>query len=725
MALPGLDTSLTSNNISSGSATVNPANIVNSIGGVISTVSNILTAKDKTLSLPLANPLDAYATYDYIFTLTSISDADLKDNTFMKGYNKFPIIAKTASSDPNNRVQTAFGKHEFYIDNVTMTSSVGYTGGKNTNVHFFSFEVTEPYSIGLFVVAMQQAAFNQNHKNFKVAPYVLTVEFRGNKEDGGMEIVPNCTRHIPFTVTSVDIQATEAGSKYTVNCTSISTMALTVLKQTVPTDINISGKTVQEVLQSGPLSLQNIVNTTKKQNAIKDQVSDQILILFPTDISSSAVDANSSSNTATVNPTTSQLPNALISKFNLTVSTDNAQNILYSSSDVNAIGQASMGFNKERKADAPTADYKKVYDKTKQVNVRSSISADDGTSSFRFAQNIDIPSIINEVILNSTYAIDALSQDKIDAFGNRTWWRIDTQVFNIASANDTSTNTKPTLTVYRVVPYLVHTSTLMASNSQPIGLPNLAAQVPKVYQYIYTGKNTSVLKFDIKFNFAFTSVFQFDDFNRSQDSVTAKQTGDTSSSKQANGSASSSPDSEPSTNPGSWGGPARIRIGTDSSSDNKGGGGSENSQVRIARTFFDALNNPNDMLGLDLEIIGDPFWIIQSGVANYTAKPGPYINVNQDGTVNYQNGEVHIGVIFKSPLDINQSTGMYDFGKSSDKSSSVIGFNGLYRVINVESRFQNGMFTQVLKGNRLPNQENKNVAKPNQTLNTNPPPATI
>jgi len=43
---------------------------------------------------------------------------------------------------------------------------------------------------------------------------------------------------------------------------------------------------------------------------------------------------------------------------------------------------------------------------------------------------------------------------------------------------------------------------------------------------------------------------------------------------------------------------------------------------------------------LTLEIIGDPYFIQQSGTGNFTAQETEYKNLNSDGTMNHQNGEV-------------------------------------------------------------------------------------
>jgi hypothetical protein len=97
-----------------------------------------------------------------------------------------------------------------------------------------------------------------------------------------------------------------------------------------------------------------------------------------------------------------------------------------------------------------------------------------------------------------------------------------------------------------------------------------------------------------------------------------------------------------------------------------------------------------------MDIIGDPYWLTGNGLGNYTAPPVPgFQNIRQDGSVNYQNGEVDMAINFRTPIDINQTTGLYNMAVAGSAQ-----FSGIYRVQKVIHRFQNGQFTQTIKANR-------------------------
>jgi GH15 family glucan-1,4-alpha-glucosidase len=114
-------------------------------------------------------------------------------------------------------------------------------------------------------------------------------------------------------------------------------------------------------------------------------------------------------------------------------------------------------------------------------------------------------------------------------------------------------------------------------------------------------------------------------------------------------------------------------------------------------------NTQQAMMDLDMEIIGDPYYIVQSGQGNYTASSTQYTNLTDDGSMNYQNGEVDIIINFRTPIDINQSSGLYNFGGST--SALVTQWSGLYAVTDIISTFRDGQFKQTLKGQRRPLQE--------------------
>jgi hypothetical protein len=132
-----------------------------------------------------------------------------------------------------------------------------------------------------------------------------------------------------------------------------------------------------------------------------------------------------------------------------------------------------------------------------------------------------------------------------------------------------------------------------------------------------------------------------------------------------------------------------------------GGALSETAKIQIARQFQDALINSNvDLVSTTMKIWGDPYYLSDSGMGNYTAREGDSINMTADTTMDYQSGQVDIKVNFRTPVDIREN-GMYDFGDNV----LVDTFSGLYMVNTLTSNFSGGQFTQELNMVRRPNQK--------------------
>jgi hypothetical protein len=670
---------------------------------------NALFGGAKTgVKLPLPNVLSSYPTYNYVLSLGVLTDNDLNfpDTTYLSG-KTFPLICKSANADPMNRVKTAYGKFDFFIDDLSIDSVIGHEKGSNTNATGLSFKITEPLSMGMFIIALQTAAYQAGHKNYRDAPYILKIEFRGNSSKGTMDLIPNTTRYMPFKFTSFDMKVNQNGSVYSCTGMPYNQQALAAKSAALKSDVSIKGKTVQEMLQTGEKSLQTVINQKMKDTAKAHKVAvpDEIVIVFPNEVWSSSTTPSEGSkenkSSATTKPKAAgdSPSGALFTKLGVSKSKINST-LVQPDGQCNALGKAEMKFDLGTKGDAPIGKDNVVYDAEKKTNVRGNMVVNPKESDFRFRQDTDIINAINQVLLNSKFVPDTLDKSKVDKDGMKDWWRIDVQVYNITTdENLKTTGTKPKLIVYRVVPYQAHSSRIISANTKAPGFENLKRQAVKVYDYIYTGKNSEILNFNLEFNNSFQATFAADNFKNTQDAKTAA-------------------------NPAKVAGvtPTITKMdGTGSKTDKLGGGGNEDAATRAGRLFHDAITNGKDMMQLNLDIIGDPYYIAQSGQGNYTAKPTEHKNLNADGTVNWQNGEVDIIINFRTPLDLEHATGLYKF--SAGKSAPVAMWSGLYKVNTLTSKFQGGKFTQTLSGFRRPQQENPmavDVTKTFSATNTEP-----
>jgi hypothetical protein len=447
---------------------------------------------------------------------------------------------------------------------------------------------------------------------------------------------------------------------------------------------------------------------------------DRIYIMFPQDIASDppGTGGNEDDEGSTVSVTDSTTE-AVVKQLGLVKSSiPENTTLVQDPKNVNVLGKAKMGFSDIRKGDTPIGKDRNVYDSSGNI-IRGNNTADPQVSDIRFSQDTDIATAINTVLLNSDYAPVALSDGGVDKSGFRTWWRIDIQVYNISdNSNMAKTGTKPKIIVYRVVPYKVHSSKVSSPNSKSAGYENVAVEVVKQYDYIYTGKNKDIITFNVSIDTTFSAIMG---------ASTSKHSGDAALADQASGASSKEeklepipPGKAPSTAPGAI--PTSVRNSlTKTKLDKKGaGGGLETEETRAAKLFHDAVQDQSAMQKLEMTIIGDPYYIAHSGVSNYTATPSQFYNLNSDGSINHQNGEVDIIVNFRSPIDINQASGLYDFGKSTN-TAPVLAFSGLYHLLTVQNHFSGGQFTQTLIGNRRPSQEIPGPGSNKSSLSTSTP----
>ena len=701
--------------------------LTSGIGGIFGGLAGV--------SLPSPNILSKYASYDYVISLSAmtVQDFNYPDISYKAG-KVLPIICKTGGADPNNRVKTAYGQFEFYLDNLSFESIIGLATAKTTSVTTVQFDIFEPYSIGTFILALQTAAYEAKFENFRDAPFLLTIEFRGNTEQGSISNIPFAARHIPIRLTTVSMKGSEQGCRYNVMAYATQGQALTAQYANLKTDTTIKGKTVQEVLQTGDQSLQVVVNKKLEEyvNNKTVKIADKVVILFPKEeaLPSGQVAAagggsdKKSSAISTPQQITSD-SGAIFKKLGISDKT-----LTQSAGTVNELGIADMGWGLARKSDPAGASEALTVSEDGNTWTRGKMVANPKEGVLKFSQDMDIPSVINQVLLTSSYPEKALAASGLKPnTGMRVWWRVDTQVYIINSAENLPKNgTYPRIIVYRVVEYDAHSSKFTATNTKAPGFDNLKKQVCKRYDYIYTGKNTEVIKFNIDFSIGFANRMAADKFRNSQD-VTATGAKATEQKEDQKDIKVTTDGEKPSNQSGALATQTKNDL-LDTFFDTLGGGGQETEANRAARVFHDAITKGKDMLVLDLEIWGDPYWIVNSGMGNYTAKPVKGIkDLNKDGSVNWQTSEVDIWVYFRSPLDINQTTGMYDFKSPnhvedmtlSSKAGPTIGFSGLYCVTLVKNNFNKGQFRQTLTGYRRNGQELKTTAPADKTFNTSTP----
>lgn len=666
--------------------------------GAVSSLAGLSFGGGLGMKLPLANPLHKYASSTHIFTLAALDTKSMNapDMTYIKG-GKLPIVLKTGGANPNNRVKTEFGKFDFYIDDLVIDSTYGFMQGTgNTNATNITMTVSEPLSMGMFPISLNQAAYDAGYNDFRTCIFLLKIEFKGEDQNGNMVSAKDTTKYIPLNFRDLQMSVTEAGTIYKCEAIPAADIPLLASNCTITTDITITGSSVVEILQSGPNSLQAVLNRRLQQVAknSKATIADEVVILFPGDSDSKLTAAKpgeheKESKDPATKPVVGQANDAAIFK-ELNVKRSSINTTLIQSA-VNEIGASDLGYNEARQSKTAAVGVTKAYD-TNGYLVHNAINNNPKICDYVFQQDSTIQNAINQVILTSDYAKEALKKESAD--GMRLWWRIETALYHVDSTeNFKATGRKPQISVYKVVPYYVHATNMPVPGVASSKFKNLLDQCVKVYNYIYTGKNSDILKFNLDFDNRFVTAITNDEFRNNASTALSKQDGSTPEKQSA--PVVEQDGAKPKKQSRGYN-PLVGRNSVKSSQDYRGGGGEETSEHRAARVFHDAITFGQDLQKIEMDIVGDPYWLTGNGLGNYTspAIPGK-LNIRQDGSVNYQNGEVDMAINFRTPVDINPVTGLYNMAVAGSAQ-----FSGIYKVQKVIHRFQNGQFTQTIKANR-------------------------
>jgi len=253
-------------------------------------------------------------------------------------------------------------------------------------------------------------------------------------------------------------------------------------------------------------------------------------------------------------------------------------------------------------------------------------------------------------------------------------------------------NTYPEIVMFRIVPYNVPDDKFMAPNevSRADLLDNF---IRKEYNILYKGTNKDVIDFNVEFNQAFYQALQNDYGNSTADSQDNANSSVSTSKNSVGQSSATSPYAGSTINPQiAFGDPTNVQ-----------GGDIETVELRIARQFNKAILDSNvDLVKLDLNIVGDPYFLPQTGFGNYVGHT-PDVTTEQftdkDEAADFLRGVVFTKVNFRTPLDIGaDGTMLFNKDTVSETNLQVLGeFSGYYYPITVRSSFSGNKFTQEIE----------------------------
>jgi hypothetical protein len=675
-------------------ATVDPYEVDNG-AGTRDTVS-----KDNYVVTTFPNPLEQFASYSVLWTLACLTRSQFNDPSSYRGKEGAlkNIVFSSGGRYDKDRANTAFGVPEFYINNFVMKNIIAAnqkTG--NSNAVKFEWDIYEPYSMGLLLQSLQVAARQSGFISYlDNAPFVLKMDIRGFGEN--QEIISSIkSKYFVMKITKAQFQVTESGSVYKMEAIPYNHLGFSDEINTMYNDLKlVAGNkgTVEELLSTGTESLQSALNKIEEDLVLDEKilVPDEYRIVFPKNSNDFVRLGQEKQNLEEKRAT--QDPNS--SNERKVAETRSATRII-EEFEQNNIGKADFGLNQSNGGNYTFRRPGFQVDEKTGIVKRDNLTINPKDRSFQFAQGQTITAIINQIILSSSYARDGLTPDS-DGF--ITWWKVDIQIELLDFDNWTGDFARRF--TFRVVPYRIHHTVFSNPNSAPIGYEQLAKNIVKAYNYIYTGKNVDVLKLDININNLF-----YTGANPSDESTTAQTSNpdQQGTTEKTNASAKTGVGPADTAKAANFG---RSRVKKDPELLKRivGGGGEGSVEKKVAEAFHKAfLDNVAELVKVNMEIMGDPYWIVDSGYGNYFAnRPSEKSQITDDGTMNYESGDVYIYITFRTPVDISETTGKYTFPSEYTKESP---FSGIYKVVSCENVFTDGTFKQKLECLRMRGQANE------------------
>ena len=682
-----------------------------------------------------SNPLHLATTFNTIFTLSGLTEQEIRDKSFLTNA-PHDIIARSGgigesanitenpvslrqfdpgivnrSRDFSNRyddsVKILSRSHDMFIENVNILSTVGPNNERNlANFTKMEFEVHEPYGITLIEKVRAATALN-GFLDYQDAPLLLTIEFKGFSENGepmhfgsrsvnvssgnqdvndlnqgeltGRTNIPGLTRRIPILIARVDFDVNEGGAKYNVVAVPYTDMGFDDRFKFPRTDIPIASDDavawtlkVQEHLDR---QMQQEIDEKKREHK------DEYRFIIDREVITNGKVYESQADSI---HTTSQVLDLGTSEFGYFNTGDAKQ------------------FTKFAKANSFTALTKFFEDAVRQSFGYISLVQnfwegylgslkDDGTPAYSgiSAKN---PESITKVLQSKEFANRIASDPFIP------WFKIKSTVQTDTSRFDNITKMHPKIIIYRAIPYRIHVLKLMGAGMSVKA--DWSQYVRKEYNYIYTGENVDVQGLRINYK----SAYYMRNVREAKSTTETGVWGEiTQTIIEAFGQER---DPEPTLPLRQY--PSILKGRSTAETTNP-----ENVK---AQEFYDYLTNPEaDMMRIELDILGDPAYLCQDIYVptNTDANEEPIGGQGKvfDTSTHSFNADQFmpcINLVYRLPDDIDEKEGTMFSGKEKFRDERLF-FSGVYQVVKVDSRFDQGQFMQTLTCVRLNNQSGAGV----------------
>jgi hypothetical protein len=694
------------------------------------------------LTKVLPNVLHQYASYTYGLSLHLLSKDEYNKIVEKGDYVPTRVLIASAgrynnTPGPTQFIRSPYFKEDFYFDNFSLETVIGLNAqSRNTNAIKYQFTLIEPYGFTLLdrIISLCNSD-DIDCENYLDMPYLLQIDFFGVDDSGQITgAIPNTTKRIPIRLLKMDSKISARGSEYMIEGSTYNHSAFDLTTVTTPVNFEVEAKTVAEFFQSDETAGDTTDTSSQRESAQAG--------LWATN------------DGRLVGPDGRYVPINTLNQSLLSIKTKRELGLIKS------YGTALNNFQKAAFNDGKIGVNDKyvfnIIDPEEGPKLSTSPFTDGAISSPKNSGMVAIATESGLAKDNSTkrgdlglntnayrpnqrlFQINAGTYiDQVIAWviRNSKWMTdqivIPDDIVNVEKYIQelTEKETKP-LYWFKIVPSIkllefdkirkvwareitYHIQTYEVRNLKiNVGPGGTAGQGTnpkppvKSYNYIYSGKNNDILDLDIQFNTSYYTA------------ITLYRTGPSKTTPLA--SAESGKDTNVKTN--------RIGVMQDPNAimpmvmkpqvldarTTTGSGALTTKQIAVADLESSLLTlSQADMLHVKLKIIGDPSLIKQDDVF-WTPKSNAEVSENKtnsdprltpDGSLKMDRGEVYVNLTFRTPVDIDETTGLMQFTNQNILGPTHVSlFSGLFRIMTVTNEFRSGMFTQVLNLIRLPKQ---------------------
>lgn len=669
---------------------------------------------------PLPNVLHQYATYTYGLSLHLMSSAEYNEVVRTETYTpKRVLVASAGRHNPQSFPRSPFFSEDFYFQELNLSSLIAPNSvSRNTNALEGSFTLVEPYGMTFLnqLIAATEAD-DIKSQSYLDMPYLLQIDFFAASDTGELlGVIPDLTKRIPIKFIKMDIRASTKGAEYKVQFVPFNHSAYESTSVSTPALVTVTAKTVSQFFQ-GRVQKPDASDAQERSGGMWRYDDNRYV----------GPDGQFINMPKTAAGPATKKEMAKISSFAGALNT--WYNEIKTNNKIKTNDKYFFEFDDEI-ADAQFTYTNKISPKDTRMASKGDIvirqsslgkdtdSYDTTMREFSINPGTSIEKVINFIVRNSDYIqrqlvipedygnnIEAYQKAKQDNADQPLKWF---KIVPIVKLGEFDTIRK---VWSREITYYVKTYEIR--NVRMDVSPQGTAEYPcKVYDYIYTGKNDDVIDFDIHFEMLY--------FN----AITAYR----DSLKQTYTMATDTAENAKSKNPENYTGSAQdpnavmpnvIKPVVMISKNTTSSGTVTAREVAISDLEESLMTlSQADMLNVKLKIIGDPHFIKQDDVfysprgpsnantkksihdSSAESKTAKDPRLTPNNSIITDNGQVYVHIQFRTPIDIDESTGLMRY----DSKYKLSVFSGLYMILRIDSQFSNGQFIQTLDLVRLPNQ---------------------